>query len=294
MEYYSCIRKVIEKQVLLGRKEFILYPFGEQGMLTKRILNEVFGIQEKGIIDNYLSKFNCNIKDLSCLLEKEYSNSVILITSDNVAIWDEIRINVERYVSPNRIIDIFENKDLKPRVGKYSYGPLCDNSHVESIGAFCSFGPLTDVVWNHAISYISTHPFLYYKADSGLSTGSSREKWYFEGIEPKGNAHKKRKVKIGNDVWLGRNVIITNGSNIGNGVIAGAGAVITKDIPDYSVVVGVPARIIRFRYSQEQIRELNKIAWWDWTDEKIRRCYNDFFDSIENFINKHKVHWGGC
>lgn len=95
-----------------------------------------------------------------------------------------------------------------------------------------------------------------------------------------------KKILIGNDVWLGRNVLITNGSNIGNGVIAGAGAVITKDVPDYAVVVGVPARIIRYRYEPDEIAALNRIAWWDWPDEKIRKNYNDFYLDIKEFIKK--------
>lgn len=80
----------------------------------------------------------------------------------------------------------------------------------------------------------------------------------FEGVQPKGKSRNKR-ITIGNDFWLGRNVIITNGANIGNGVIADVGAVITKDIPDYAVVV-VPVKIIRYRYAPEQINALNKIA----------------------------------
>ena len=98
-----------------------------------------------------------------------------------------------------------------------------------------------------------------------------------------------KKILIGNDVWLGRNVLITNGSNIGNGVIAGAGAVITKDVPDYAVVVGVPARIIRYRYEPDEIAALNRIAWWDWPDEKIRKNYNDFYLDIKEFIKKYDV-----
>ena len=96
----------------------------------------------------------------------------------------------------------------------------------------------------------------------------------------------KRSV-IGNDVWLGRNVLVTNAANIGNGVIAAAGAVITKDVPDYAVVAGVPARIIKYRYTDEQIEALNKIAWWDWTDEEIRERFDDFYLPIEKFIEKY-------
>lgn len=86
---------------------------------------------------------------------------------------------------------------------------------------------------------------------------------------------------------MGHGVLIANGSDIGNGVIAGAGSIITKPVPDYAVVVGVPARIIRYRYNQEQIKALNEIQWWNWSDEKIRNCYSDFFDDIDTFIKKH-------
>ncbi|NLZ49867.1 MAG: hypothetical protein GX895_14010 [Clostridiales bacterium] len=92
---------------------------------------------------------------------------------------------------------------------------------------------------------------------------------------------------MGNDVWLGRNVTITNGANIGNGVIAGAGAVITKDVPDYAIVVGAPAKIVRYRYNPEQIEALNRICWWDWSDEQIRERYDDFFLPIDDFIAKY-------
>lgn len=286
MSYYSYARKAIEEQILLGKREFILYPYGEQGLLVKEILNKVFGIQERCIVDNYLCKFNSNIKDISCLTKKEYEKCIVLITSDNKEIYNILRDEIEKYVSSERIVDIYKRKEhCLPKVGKYSYGPLCSNYLVESVGAFCSFGPSTDVLLNHGISYISTHPFLYRKVDK---SNTKILEWHLEGVEPKGEMHKNKKVVIENDVWLGKNVVITNGARIGNGVIAGAGAVITKDIPDYAVVGGVPARIIRYRYTQKQIKELNEIAWWNWSDDKIRKNYNDFYDEIDMFIEKHR------
>lgn len=251
MDRYTIIRQVLEKQILLGRKNFIIYPFGEQGMLTKRILNEVFGIQEKCIIDNYLSQLNPKLKKISCLLQKEYNNCIILITSDNEKIYEELRKNIRKYANSERIVDIFKKNKVtkqnqqknqtlqknRTKVGKYSYGPLCDHRLVESVGAFCSIEGAVDVVVNHAIDYISTHAFLYpcslapYESHKG-------QPYYFEGVIPKGQPYKAKKVVIGNDVWLGKNVIITNGARIGNGVIAGAGAVITKDVPDYAIVGG--------------------------------------------------------
>lgn len=82
-------------------------------------------------------------------------------------------------------------------------------------------------------------------------------------------------------------MIITNGSNIGNGVIAGAGAIITKDIPDYAIVAGNPARILRLRYSPEQISALNSIKWWDWSDEMIEERYDGFYSSVDEYIEKY-------
>lgn len=111
--------------------------------------------------------------------------------------------------------------------------------------------------------------------------------WYFDGVTPKATAKKLSRIRIGNDVWLGRNVLITNGANIGNRVIAGAGAVITRDVPDYAVVVGVPAKIIRYRYTMEQIEKPNAIAWWDWPDEVIRERYEDFYMGANDFILKY-------
>lgn len=110
---------------------------------------------------------------------------------------------------------------------------------------------------------------------------------YFPGVIPRGNNYKLKRITIGNDVWLGRNVIITNSANIGNGVIAGAGAVITKDVPDYAVVAGVPAHIIRYRYTEGEIAALNRIVWWNWSDEKIRENFDDFYLNIKEFIDKY-------
>ena len=117
---------------------------------------------------------------------------------------------------------------------------------------------------------------------------SINKRQFFYGVEPRAELIKKQKrAIIGNDVWLGKNVIVVNSSNIGNGVIAGAGAVITRDIPDYAVVGGVPARIIKYRYNQEQIKALNTISWWNWSDDEIRERYNDFYLPIDAFIRKY-------
>ena len=202
--------------------------------------------------------------------------------------------------SKDCIIELFtgggyrEDKPCLTKCGKYSYGPLCNHQFVESVGAFCSFALGTDVLENHPYNYLSTHPFIY--ADRNINSALQhtydewkQATWYFAGVAPRGIVQKFSRVKIGNDVWLGRNVLITNSSNIGNGVIAGAGTVITKDVPDYAVVVGAPARIIRYRYTSEQIEKLNHIAWWNWSDDVIRERYDDFYIDIKDFIRKYDL-----
>ena len=170
-------------------------------------------------------------------------------------------------------------------MGKYSNGPLCLSEHVESIGAFCSFAVGTCAHQNHAMDCITTHGIIY----NGLPDyhAANKTKWYLLGIEPHGKGAKNNKVIIGNDVWLGKNVIITNGAKIGDGVIAGAGAVITQDVPDYAIVGGVPAKILRYRYTPEQIEALKRIQWWNWSDDEIRERYEDLYLPIEVFVEKY-------
>lgn len=296
MTDYQKIRDAIERSLNSEKSNFIIYPYGEYGVLAKRILNDSFGIVEDYVIDNRLSQYNSSIKNLDFFKELDSSKYTVLFTCANPDIYDEALQPLKQFFDADQIIDIFSSnfeERGKTCRGKYSYGPLCDHWLVESVGAFCSFAEGTDVVENHAVGYISTHPFLYL---GGIADTIREKRWdewrgseiYFEGVAPKGENYKLKRIHVGNDVWLGKNVLITNSADIGNGVIAGAGAVITKDVPDYAVVAGSPARIIRYRYTQEQIIALNRIAWWNWSDEKIRECYDDFFEEVEVFINKHK------
>lgn len=298
---YQKIRNAIEQALKAGKSNFIIYPYGEYGALTKQILNDSFGIKETCIIDNHLSEFNGSIKSLSDF-QKDEREYTVLFTCANPVVYEEVLDNLGQYFEQHEVVEIFDIRScnsrensadlngggVKANCGKYSYGPLCnlcdDKSNllhlVEEIGAFSSFAHGATVVVNHPLNTISTHPFLYWDMPN---TGG-----YFPDVPHRTEIRKIKKSRIGNDVWLGQNVIITNGANVGNGVIAAAGAVITKDVPDYAVVAGVPARIIRYRYSPEQICALNKIAWWDWPDEKIKEYYDDFFEDVDVFIRKHE------
>lgn len=171
----------------------------------------------------------------------------------------------------------------------FGYNGTYDD-YIESIASFCSFATGVCADGNHEMRYITTHPMI----DAGQTSYVEKDylcfqdkPWYFSGVHPRKNDRKHKRSMIGNDVWLGVNVVITNGADIGNGVIAGANAVITTDIPDYAVVGGVPARIIRYRYTETQSEQLNKIGWWNWTDEEIRGRFDDFYLPINEFIQKY-------
>lgn len=280
-------------------------------MQVKRVLNEGYGIQESFILDNHLCDYNVNIKPVSFLETIAVENYTIILSCLDVDLCREIEKDISLYAKEPDIVyfaSVYDKlkQDNKvgdreqkivwyeryfPSIGKYSScDSICRNVLVESIGAFCSIAAGVKVVMNHPMEYITTHNLLFGTGHWALfheAEVDKNQRYYFEGVVPRAALHKTKRIRIGNDVWLGCNVIITNGSNIGNGVIAGAGAVITKDVPDYAIVVGAPARIIRYRYSPEQIERLNKIAWWDWPDEVIRERYYDFYLPADEFLEKY-------
>jgi len=91
--------------------------------------------------------------------------------------------------------------------------------------------------------------------------------------------YKKRAgIEIGNDVWIGQDVTLRPGIIIGDGAIIGGASVITKDVPPYAIVIGNPFKILRYRYTPEQIEKLLEIKWWDWSEEKIKKNYQLFND----------------
>lgn len=276
MTRYAKIRKNINEAVDRGITDFAIFPYGEIGMQTKQILNECFGITERAVIDNGLCRYNPNIVGLKDFIKsKEGSSSEslhILYASEGAALLSCL----EQVYPAGRIINLLAQVNFPEATG--SYGPLLESEFVESIGRFCSFAVGTAAVWNHPLDMVVNHSFIYSNQHMPIPPHTAPPRFRHEEFN--------KKFVIGNDVWLGRNVILTNGVRIGNGVRAAAGAVITKDVPDYAVVAGVPAKVIKYRFTAEQIRMLNEIAWWDWPVEKIQACYDDFID-IDLFLQKH-------
>lgn len=146
------------------------------------------------------------------------------------------------------------------------------------IGKFCSIACGVKFLFNcanHTLKSLSTYTFpLFY------------EEWELEKSDVVSAWDNKGDIIIGNDVWIGFEAVILAGVTIGDGAIIGARAVVTKDVPPYSIVGGVPAKEIRKRYSPNIIDQLLSLRWWDWTREKIKRNLPFIMTgNIENLID---------
>ncbi|MDJ0625992.1 MAG: CatB-related O-acetyltransferase [Candidatus Caenarcaniphilales bacterium] len=178
-------------------------------------------------------------------------------------------------------VDIADNVTIYGRckVGKFSYinvSSVIYNS--VSIGRFCSIGRFVEIgLARHPVSFLSTHPFQFSQALFTNNKDYQFERtidWKFH--EP---------VSIGNDVWIGAKTCIVGGIKIGNGSVIAAGSVVTKDVPPYAIVGGVPAKIMRFRFSEDIINELEEIKWWNFP---LSQLHDIPFDSPEQCIKKLK------
>ncbi len=154
-------------------------------------------------------------------------------------------------------------------LGDFSYVGRSSRLANVTAGKFCSVGPevLAGIGMHPSRDYLSTHPIFYSTLGQGQLTLADVAE--FEEFKP---------IAIGNDVWIGARAIILDGVNIGNGAIIGAGSVVTEDVPAYAIVTGVPARIVRYRFTPGQIAWVESFRWWDRDLDWIRSNYRSFHD----------------
>lgn len=179
-------------------------------------------------------------------------------------------------------------------IGQYTYGyrSLLEFPVAKSIGRFCSIHTSARVLANHPIDCITTSPILGNLFFLDIETFMRIDTYIKENGRYKNNAlqfkHElsdNKPVVIGNDVWIGANVSILPGVTIGDGAILAAGAVITKNVEPYSIVGGVPAKLIKYRFDEKVRNALCNIQWWNWSIEKIKENL-EFFINPSSFIEK--------
>ena len=178
------------------------------------------------------------------------------------------------FVSSNNDLDkcaaIYRGVKIKnSRVGAYSY--ISPNTEVENakIGKFCSIADHCHIgMGTHNIDQISTSPIFTQKVNG------TKARWVDENV----NDSPLLKVNIGNDVWVGSRAMILGGVSVGDGAVIAAGAVVTKDVPAYAIVGGVPAKIIKYRFSKELIMQLIESKWWNYS-EAVLKEHVDLFQN---------------
>lgn len=163
---------------------------------------------------------------------------------------------------------ICNNCDIRKNVLIDENSYINNNCNIISaiIGKYCSIGYNVDIgMFEHPIDFVSTSPKIY----------KNNSDWNEISNPP----------IIKNDVWIGSQAVILQGVTIGNGAVIASGAVVTKDVPPYAIVGGVPAKVIKYRFSQETIDKLQKIEWWNkdsiWINKNLY-----LFNDVERFIGE--------
>ncbi|MGX9756051.1 CatB-related O-acetyltransferase [Clostridioides difficile] len=190
-------------------------------------------------------------------LDKIYprSNDYQTIYLKNVITRDNIKVG--EYTIYNDFYN--DPRDFEKNNVLYQY-PI--NKDKLIIGKFCSIACKAKFLMtsgNHTMKSHSTYTFPIFYEEWGLDINHITDAW-----------DNKGDIVIGNDVWIGYDAIIMSGVKIGDGAIIGTRAVVTNDVPPYSIVGGIPAKIIKKRFNDDIISKLLKIKWWDWSYEKIQ------------------------
>ena len=201
--------------------------------------------------------------ELGWLSSPQYDFTKLRSWQSNVTKGEHVKIE-----PVHRISDV--------KIGRYTYISYDALISQTDIGNFCSIGPNLWCGWGiHPVDGISTAPMFYSTNKPNGVTLSNENK-----------VQERKRITIGNDVFVGANVTILDGVTIGNGAVIGAGAIVSKDIPPYAIAVGNPIRILRFRMTDEQIAAMQRIQWWNFDGEQLKDVERLLFD-IDAFIAKY-------
>lgn len=192
------------------------------------------------------------------------------IICEKVVISETAKVDLSELKYYSRLKDYVEFRNST--LGEYSYISQFSIVNKTNIGKFCSIANGCYIgLWEHDTD-VSTHSFFLYP--------------HCGGFVDEYTDYKKDIIEtnIGNDVWVGAGAIVMKGVNIGNGAIIGAGAVVTKDVQPYSIVVGTPAKFVKYRYNEEDIKWLEDTKWWNFDRDYLKEIIKaGGFNSFEKF-----------
>jgi len=174
------------------------------------------------------------------------------------------------------------SKKIKIPRGRHTYGPepelvgpswlINQLAQGSKIGNFCSIAGGLQYIFRgkHMVDWVSTYPF--------------RDMWKMD--VPLNSLPPFNPIIVGNDVWIATNVKIIQGVKVGDGAVIAQESFVTKDVPPYSMVGGYPAKVIRYRFTESQISELLRIAWWNWDDDTIKKVVPYLVNNdVDDFIS---------
>jgi hypothetical protein len=169
---------------------------------------------------------------------------------------------------------------IETELGDYSYIVNDADAIYARIGKFCSIAAHTRInPGDHPMNRVSQSHFTY--RASAYFAGEEDEEDFFDW-------RRSRTVTIGHDVWIGHGAIVLSGRTVGTGAVIAAGAVVTKDVPPYSIVAGVPATVVKLRFPADIAQRIQALAWWDWEHEQLRAALHDFRTLAPDvFLHRH-------